>query len=69
MSLPLSILNRLNSSYDGFKAAVFTTSSEYHNFTIALREAGASFKTKITKHKKRGREFVVMLVEEQLNGA
>ena len=69
MSLPLSILNRLNSSYDGFKAAVFTTASEYNNFTLALREAGASFRTKITKHKKRGREFVVMLVEEQPSGA
>jgi hypothetical protein len=64
MSLPLSILNRLNTTYDGFRAAVFTTSSEYNNFTAGLREAGASFCTKITKHKKRGREFVVMLVEE-----
>ena len=63
MSLPLSIANRLNQTYDGFKAAIFTSSSEYHNFTTGLREAGASFKTKISKHKKRGREFVVMLVE------
>ena len=58
MSLPLSIANRLNSTYDGFKAAVFTTSSEYNNFTLALREAGASFKTKITKHKKRNESMV-----------
>lgn len=63
MSLPLSIVNRLNQSYEGFQAAIFTTSSEYNNFTSALREAGASFKTKISKHKKRGREFIVMLVE------
>lgn len=63
MSLPLSIANRLNQSYDGFKAAIFTSSAEYHNFTLGLREAGASFKTKINKHKKRGREFIVMLVE------
>jgi len=47
-----------------FKAAIFTTSSEYNNFTLALKEAGASFKTKISKHKKRGREFVVMVVGE-----
>jgi len=66
MSLPLSIENRLNSSYEGFRAAIFTSSSEYHNFTIGLREAGASFKTKISKHKKRGREFVVMLVEQSV---
>jgi hypothetical protein len=64
MLLPLSIANRLNQTYDGFKAAIFTTSSEYNNFTLALKEAGASFKTKINKHKKRGREFVVMLVGE-----
>jgi hypothetical protein len=63
MSLPLSIANRLNATYDGFKAAIFTNSAEYHNFTLALSEAKASFRTKITKHKKRGREFVVMLVE------
>lgn len=66
MSLPLSIVNRLNQTYDGFKAAVFTNSAEYHNFTAGLREAGASFKTKISKHKKRGREFVVMLVEPSI---
>jgi len=60
----LSIANRLNSTYDGFKAAIFTTSSEYNNFTLALKEAGASFKTKISKHKRRGREFVVMVVGE-----
>lgn len=63
MSLPLSIANRLNQTYDGFKAAVFVSSAEYHNFTSALKQAGASFKTKINKHKKRGREFIVMLVE------
>jgi hypothetical protein len=59
----LSIANRLNATYDGFKAAIFTNSAEYNNFTLALSEAKASFRTKITKHKKRGREFVVMLVE------
>lgn len=65
MSLPLSIRNRLDTTYEGFQAAIFMTSSEYNNFVLALREAGASFRTKISKHKKRGREFVVMLVEEQ----
>jgi len=63
MSLPSSIANRLNATYDGFKAAIFSNSAEYNNFTLALKEAQASFRTKITKHKKRGREFVVMLVE------
>jgi hypothetical protein len=64
MSLPSALTNKLTVSYEGFKAAIFNNSSEYHNFTLALREAGASFKTKIHKHKKRGREFIVMLVEQ-----
>lgn len=62
MSLPLSIHSKFTSTYDGFPAAVFTNSVEYHNFTAMLGEAKASFKTKINKHKKRGREFLVMLV-------
>jgi hypothetical protein len=69
MSLPLSILNRFNSSYDGFQSAVFNNSTEYHNFATALKEAQVSFKTKITKHKKRGREFVILLVNTQSEAA
>jgi hypothetical protein len=62
MSLPLSIQNKFDTTYDGFPTAVFSSSVEYHNFTTMLSEAKASFKTKINKHKKRGREFLVMLV-------
>jgi len=59
----LSIQSKFNTTYDGFPTAIFTTSVEYHNFTTMLSEAKTSFKTKINKHKKRGREFLVMLVE------
>jgi hypothetical protein len=62
MSLPLSIQNKFSTTYEGFPTAIFTNSVEYHNFTATLSEAKASFKTKINKHKKRGREFLVMLV-------
>jgi hypothetical protein len=62
MSLPLNLHSKFTSTYDGFPTAVFTNSVEYHNFTTMLNEAKASFKTKISKHKKRGREFLVMLV-------
>lgn len=62
MSLPLSIQSKFSTTYDGFPTAVFNSSVEYHNFTMMLSEARASFKTKINKHKKRGREFLVMLV-------
>lgn len=62
MSLPLNIHSKFSSTYDGYPTAIFTNSVEYHNFTATLSEAKASFKTKISKHKKRGREFFVMLV-------
>lgn len=62
MSLPLNLQNKFNTTYDGFPTAIFTNSVEYNNFTTMLSEAKTSFKTKINKHKKRGREFLVMLV-------
>lgn len=65
-SLPLAYQARLNTTYDGYKAALFDNAPEYHNFTLALRQAGLSFLTKIVKQKrKRGvsRRFVVMVVE------
>jgi hypothetical protein len=65
-SLPLAYQARLNTTYDGYRAALFDSSSDYHNFTTALRQAGLSFLTKIIKQKrKRGiaRRFVVMVVE------
>jgi hypothetical protein len=64
MSLPLSITNLFSETYDGFTAARFKSSSEAHNVETALKEAQQSYRTKIHKTKKRGREFIVMLVEQ-----
>jgi hypothetical protein len=64
MLLPLHLESRFTTSYNGFRSVVLNSSVEYHNFTTMLKDAGVSFRTKITKHKKRGREFVVMLVQE-----
>ena len=63
-TVPLSIRDKFSQTYEGYPTAVFTTSIEYNNFTLTLKELGASFKTKISKNKnkKRGREFFVMLV-------
>lgn len=58
------IQDKFNTTYDGYPTAVFKTSLEYNNFTTMLSEAKVSFKTKINKHKKRGREFFVMLVKK-----
>lgn len=66
VTLPLSYQQKLNTRHDGFSAATFDNSAEYHNFTAALRQAGVSFLTKIAKQKrKRGktRQFIVMVVE------
>ena len=65
MTLPLSYQQKLNTRHDGLPAAVFDSSSEYHNFTTALKQAGISFLTKIIKQKRRqgkARQFVVMVV-------
>lgn len=62
MSLPLSIQTLFNTEYDGFKAARFRSSVECHNTEYALALEGVSYKTKIIKNKKRGIEYILMLV-------
>ncbi len=67
MTLPLSLSRRFHTTFDGYEAAVFDNSLEYHNFTSALKQHGLSFLTRITKGKRNGkkvRSFVVMLVED-----
>lgn len=63
MLIPSSIQTKLTEDYEGIKAARFTTSIEAKNFETMLADARLSYRTKITKHKKRGREFVVMVLE------
>lgn len=64
-----TLIDRFTQIYNGFPAAVFNNSLEYNNFTAMLKMESISFKTKIVKHKRRGREFVVMLVEEVAQNA
>jgi hypothetical protein len=64
MSLPSSILNLFSDTYDGLPAARLRSASEAHNLEAALRHASHSYKTKINKTRKYGREFIVMLVNE-----
>jgi hypothetical protein len=58
MSLPLSIQNLFTDN-----VARFRSSAEAKNVEAALRANGKSYQTKISKSKKNGREFVVMLLE------
>jgi hypothetical protein len=61
----LNIKDRFTETYDGLPSIRFGSSSEYHNFEWQLKFANVSFRSKIIKTKKYGREFIVMLLEEQ----
>jgi hypothetical protein len=61
--MPLSLENLFDSTYEGMRAARFKAASEAHNMETNLKWLNLSFKTKIVKHKRRGNEFIVMLVE------
>ena len=56
------MLDRFDQHYDEYPAAVFNNAAEFNNFGLQLRVNGLSYKTKIVKHKKRGRKFIVMLL-------
>ena len=64
MSMALSLENMFDSTYEGMRAARFKSASEAHNMEVSLKELKHSFKTKIVKHKRRGNEFIVMIVGE-----
>ena len=55
-------------TFDGFPSIRFVSASETVAFEAVLREKSVSYRTKIVKHKKRGREFVVMLVKGAPSG-
>lgn len=66
-TLPTSLSRHFHTVFEGYEAAVFDNSVEFHNFTLSLKEAGVSYKTKIIKMKRAGkkiRNFVVLLVED-----
>ena len=64
-TLPPSYQQKFDDRYEGLPAASFDNSLEYYNFTLALRQAGISFLTKIIKQKRKkgiSRKFMVMAV-------
>ena len=63
MQLPSSIETMFNSTYNELPAARFQSLMQCNNLQVMLKEAGLTFMTKIVKNKKRGKEFIVMLVE------
>lgn len=63
MSPMQSILSKFEQSHDGARVARIASSVEAHNLELMLKENSISYHTRIHKHKKRGREFVITLLE------
>jgi len=66
-TLPTSLSRRFHTTFEGHEAAIFENAAEFNNFTLALKTAGVSFKTRINKTKRAGkkvRNFLVMLIED-----
>jgi hypothetical protein len=63
MQLPSNIEELFTQTYDGFKAVKLRSASEAIMLENALGRASVSFQTKISRSKKHGREFIVMIVQ------
>jgi hypothetical protein len=63
MRLPSKIEELFTQTYDGFKAVKLRSASEAIMVENALGRASLSYQTKITRSKKHGREFIVMIVQ------
>jgi hypothetical protein len=63
MQLPSKIEELFTQTYDGFKAVKLRSASEAIMVENALGRASLSYQTKITRSKKHGREFIVMIVQ------
>ena len=69
MQLPSNIEDLFTQTYEGFRALKLRSANEAISVENALRRAALSFQTKITRSKKHGREFVVMLVSGEPHAA
>ncbi len=63
MQLPSNIEDLFTQNFNGFRSVKVRSATEAVAVESALRKAALSFQTKITRSKKHGREFVVMLVQ------
>jgi hypothetical protein len=62
MQLPSNIEDLFTQTYEGFKALKLRNARDAIVVENALQRSQRSFQTRITRSKKHGREFVVMLV-------
>lgn len=61
------MLSRFTGEYEGFASVRVRTATEAAVIELELRRLGISYQTKIGKHKKRGREFIIMLVNNHVS--
>ena len=61
-SLPSTLRNAFNTTYDGFQAAIFQSASEANNAAAALKAHNLSFQQKTVKRKRKANLFVVMVI-------
>ena len=69
MQLPSNIEDLFTQNFNGFRSVKVRSATDAVSIEGALRKADMSFQTKITRSKKHGREFVVMLVTGVPSGA
>jgi hypothetical protein len=67
MQLPSNIEDLFTQSFNGFRSVKVRTATEAVAVENALGRASKSFQTKITRSKKHGREFVILLVEKLMH--
>lgn len=63
MQLPSKLEDLFTQTYEGFRAVKLRSASEAITLENELNRQRMSYQTKITRNKKRGREFVILLVE------
>jgi len=63
MQLPSNIEDLFTQNFNGFRSVKVRTATEAVTVENALSRQSKSFQTKITRSKKHGREFVILLLE------
>ena len=63
MQLPSNIEDLFTQTYEGFKALKLRSASEAITVENELNRQHKSYQTKITRNKKHGRTFVILLLE------
>jgi hypothetical protein len=64
MQLPSNIKDLFIQNFNGFRSVKLRSAHEAIAVENALRKANLSYQTKVMRSKKRGREFVIMLMGE-----